>query len=54
MQSVRDAAKNSEKFLAKLEQTYFVTNTNDYETMKELFKKNIALCEECINKLMSE
>lgn len=54
MQSVRDAAKKSEKYLAKLEQTYFVANATEYELMKDLFTKNVSLCEDCINKLMSE
>lgn len=54
MQSVRDAAKKSEKYLAKLEQTYFVANATEFESMKDLFSKNNVMCEDCINKLMSE
>lgn len=53
MQSVRDAAKKSEKYLIKLEQSYFVANAQEYESMKDLFSKHNVLCEDCINKLMS-
>lgn len=53
MQSVRDAAKKSEKYLAKLEQTYFVADAGELESMKDLFSKNNSVCEDCINKLMS-
>ena len=54
MQSVRDAAKKSEKYLAKLEQALFVANAAEFDQMKDLFVKNVSLCEECIGQLMSE
>jgi len=53
MQSVRDAAKKSEKYLAKLEQTLFVAKPDEFAQNKELFTKNVSVCEDCISQLMS-
>lgn len=49
MQSVRDASKKSEKYLSKLEQANFIGSGPEIESVRDYFKKNLQLCEECIS-----